>query len=39
VAKEIEFQIGNTISEHPTLRRVHKRFRQELEKRHGIPGM
>jgi len=36
VAKEIRFQIRNTVGglgEHSTLRRVHKRFRQGLQKR------
>jgi len=35
VAKEIRFQAGNTgdLGEHPTLRRVHRRFRKGLEKR------
>lgn len=37
--KEIEFHIENTLgilSEHPTRRRVYRRFRQGLEKRHPV---
>jgi len=37
--KEIEFHLGNTIgglSEHPTLRRIHRRFLQGLEKRRQL---
>jgi len=35
LAKEIRFQIWNSggIGEHPTLRRVHRRFRQGLERK------
>jgi len=38
VAKEIRFQIRNTggLGEHSTLRRVHRKFRQGLEKRRQV---